>query len=353
MADAEPSENRQVWRSFAAAVGAELREARSIQGASGLDHPVQALAVDDAQRRVIVVSAEPSARMAALMQLDVQSCMPDSRVIVARPVTLDIGALTRQIFAGAEPRVQKVALNRFSERLQALPQEARQAAINDYINKIGDPAIRGWKNASLPAINQLMDVISQLVYVDWGRIISDIKTDSVAEEIDLSSLYNIDMTAVDRKHGVCPLPLFEFREADWELMLSNNSSCVDELRGRLRQLDILQYFFPAPDQIALGLIDQGLKTQGAVMRALSRADELGHPLSSPELVPDLTRFTEAVDALKDSGHVVDGEYGLEVTPDGATVRASVRVRPKEGFVSKLLNRMNITLSASPKDFLGH
>lgn len=350
MAEIETSEKRQIWRSFASAVGAELREATSVQGVSGLDHPVQALAVDEERRRVIVVSAEPSARMAALMQLDVQSKMPNSRVIVARPVSLDVGALARQLFGGSEPRIPIAMLNQFSERLQALPEDARKAEMNAFLSKVGDPVVRSWKNASLPAINQLMDIANQLVYVDWEQVLAGIRAGTTATEIDLSSVCNIDMTVVDRRCGVCPLPLFEFGEKDWELLLSGGQT--EALQARLRDLDILQYFFPAPDQVALGLIDQGVRSAGNVVGAISQAVELGHPLARPELVPNLTKFSETVDCLKQSGHVVDGEYGLEVTSAGATIRANVRIRPKEGLISKLLARMNINLSASPKDFLG-
>lgn len=86
-----------LWSSFSAAIGTELRPATTIRGSSGLDHPVQAIAVDDKYKRVLIISAEQNARVAALMQGDVQATMPDVRVLVARPVVVDLGAIASGI----------------------------------------------------------------------------------------------------------------------------------------------------------------------------------------------------------------------------------------------------------------
>ena len=44
---------RQVWGSLAAAVGTQIKDEQWVRGASGLDHYVQALAVDEARSRLL------------------------------------------------------------------------------------------------------------------------------------------------------------------------------------------------------------------------------------------------------------------------------------------------------------
>src|SRR5262249_29831808 len=101
MTGAAERDQTRLWRSFSDAIGAELRQARSIRGASGIDHPVQAIAVDDKGGRVIVVSAEHNSRVAALMQGDIQASISSARVLVARPSAIDLSAIARSIFQGA------------------------------------------------------------------------------------------------------------------------------------------------------------------------------------------------------------------------------------------------------------
>src|SRR5437868_13817479 len=91
------ADNERIWRTVSKALGADFREQQLIKGISGLDHPVQAISVDDKTNRVIIVSAEPSPRLAALMQVDVQATLPDAKVIVARPLLFDVAEISRRV----------------------------------------------------------------------------------------------------------------------------------------------------------------------------------------------------------------------------------------------------------------
>src|SRR5579885_2769526 len=104
---AEAANRKEVWQSISVAIGAELRPDRVVTGASGLDHPVQAIAVDERLGRVILVSADANPRLAALMQSDVQATMPEVRVIVARPAIVDVGMLVESILRPLGPPVVK------------------------------------------------------------------------------------------------------------------------------------------------------------------------------------------------------------------------------------------------------
>lgn len=338
-----------IWRSFASAIGAELREGRSITGASGLDHQMQAIAVDEKGRRVILVSSEASPRIASLIQVDVQATLPEIRVLVARPTIIDLGVLARRILSPlGSPRVPAALVFDWLHENQALPEDERQERMRALWGDAFAPIARTWKNIEIPTFSQIMDVVNQASYLDWHSIGEELRTDSTDREIDLTSLFNIDNTAIDRRFGVCPLPLYEFSDEDWELFL--NGAKVDAVRDRLVELNILQYFFPSPDQLALGLIDQGLKSERAVVGAVESAPDLGHPLSATELVK-LSQITDVVKELKEIGYVVEGELGYEVSDKGTSIRTAMKLRPREGVVSKVLSRFSLSISASPKDFL--
>src|SRR5436190_1391131 len=88
---------KEIWKSISSAIGVEMREATSIRGSSGQDHPVQAIAVDDKTNRVVIFSAEQSPRIAALMQADVQATLPGVHVLVARPVIFDLSEIARRV----------------------------------------------------------------------------------------------------------------------------------------------------------------------------------------------------------------------------------------------------------------
>src|SRR5947209_5147820 len=78
------------WRNLLKAVGAEPRETESLRGASGISHEVIAAGADDEGRRLIVVSAAGDARTAALAHADLQAAFNPIRVILARPVVIDL-----------------------------------------------------------------------------------------------------------------------------------------------------------------------------------------------------------------------------------------------------------------------
>ena len=58
---------------------------------------------------------------------------------------------------------------------------------------------------------------------------------------------------------------------------------------------------------------------------------------------------QMIDELQEKGLLVEGEAGFELTEAGQSVRGVVKFRPREGFISKLLQRLNVTVSASPAD----
>jgi hypothetical protein len=216
------------WAVFGRALRAEPRDYLTIRGLSGLDHFVEAIFVDDKSKRVIIVSAEPDPRIAALVRVDIQATFADSRVIVARPIAFDIAASARQM-------VQRYGLVN-------LPLDDPEAAKK--LISLVSPSGLTFQNITLPIANQILAAIHQLALLDWQAIMEGFKQHPPSPIIPLTNLLTMDSMAVDRQHGICPLPLYEFTENDWELFLSGRR--IDDIEERLKALGIFQYFSLRP-----------------------------------------------------------------------------------------------------------
>ena len=344
-------DQNRIWESFSRAVGTEPREGRTIIGASGLEHLVQSISVDDKHGRMVVVASEPNPRTAALMQVDIQATMPDVNVLVARPVVFDLGVIARQFaksLGGAEiPLDQLKAYTAKVEKVKG----RKNKKVDKNLEKLLGPAMRVLTNVTFPGLTQFVDVIQQATYLDWSQVLSAHAENPENPSFSFAKLTEIDNLAIDRRHGVCPIPLYEFSEQDWELFAQG--SRIEDVEQRLRKLGVYEYFFPAPDELALGMVERGVKNSRAVAEIIDRAPRLGHPLGSNTLIRDVSELPDILGQLADAGYVAEGEHSVETTPKGEKIRQTVKFRPKEGVFQRLLNRITIkaSVSASAKDFL--
>lgn len=341
-----------LWSTFARAIGAELRSDTVIRGSSGLEHEVQAIAVDEKTDRVVIVSAEASPRMAALMQVDVQASMPGSRVLVARPVALDLVQIARKV---VEPLgLSEIDIGRGRAWISEL--QARQGAGQDAVTELApemDGALVGalnpFSSIGMPAMPQILGLIMQAERLPWSDIGKLFSETAATGTLDLRSLMATDNLAADLAAGVCPVPLYELSETDVDMFISGTR--LDDARQRLVELGIYQYFFPSPDQLALGLVDEGINRIARVAEVTGIAPQLGHPFGAAELMPTTTDMIETVAQLKALGYVADGEHGIEISESGRVVRSTLKFRPREGLLTKLINRISLSASVSPGDFL--
>jgi hypothetical protein len=112
----------------------------------------------------------------------------------------------------------------------------------------------------------------------------------------------------------------------------------------LRCRQLLQYFFPAPDQFALALVEsRRVRLLHQLIDQLVRTPDFGHPFGPTELIPALYSFTEMVRELQNLGLIAEREGGLEITEKGLSVRTTVRDKPREALVFKTLNRISSEL----------
>jgi hypothetical protein len=230
------------WENFLRAAEVQPQQVEIIQGISGIEHAVLAAGVDPARRRLIVVSGEPDARTAALMQADLQSAFRGIQVMLARGVV-----------GGADASEQ------------------------------------------------------------------------------------------DRRMGLCAVPFDDFTPA--ELGLIQDGEDVEEVKAVLRRQNVLQYFFPPPDQLALGLIERTqINSIPQLIDLLVKTPDLGHPFASTEIMPPRQSFMEIIEELQARQLVLRSAGGFAITDEGRALRDGVRERPREGLISKILNRLSANLN---------
>jgi len=168
---------------------------------------------------------------------------------------------------------------------------------------------------------------------------------------DMANLSPDDITRfvieLDLKLGNCPIYLDDFSARDVDTICASKG--LEDAREVLKKLSLLEYFFPSPDGLALGLVDRARFNRSTLLKNLKATPALGHPYEVGS-ISHTRRISTIVDELHEKGLVVDGEISLETTEAGRSVRSSIRFKPKEGLVSKILNR--ISLSLSIKDLLG-
>jgi hypothetical protein len=331
------------WYNIFRAVEAEPKPVTSIRGASGIVHDVVAAGVDESRRRLLVVSGEHDARTAAMAQIDIQAALEHTQVLVARPIALDFTLIAKSIvqFTG------QTSFNLNALSTQIKPGGGLPSPLDAVLEQSLAP-LKYLPRIPLNVLAQFMHSLQQLAYLNFNMTEPG---DGAASEmiIDLQRLTALDPLEGDNHFGVCPVPLYTFSTDEVERLSGDPN--LDEVRELLRRHDILQYFFPAADQLALGFVDRGSDTTTkSVLDQLELAPQVGHPYGQLELLPSTTTIADIVDSLQERGLIVEGEVGLEMGPSGRQIRTSLKFKPREGVVSKIINRFSFNFDL--KNLLG-
>lgn len=331
------------WKAICEALETEYREHTTIRGASGIEHTVQAIGVDEKQKRLLVVSAEFNPRVAALMRIDIQSTMPDTRVLVARPVPLDIAHIARKLFTTAAGFIDFQKIIEFKNDIVEKPQES----INGKYGSILVPLINSITSTPVPPMSFAIQLIQQSSLLNWEKLIKGDADASIKLQNAVVDILSMDNMAADIQHGICPIPTYEFQDSDWDLF--GEAGDRDAAVNRLKELKVHQYFFPPADTLAMGVMDHGLSSSQQVASATTLAEAEGHRVTKSDLVPDATTVPEVLEELKSKGYVAEGEFSYELTEAGESLRKSIKVRPAEGLISKLISKLNFNVDVSTKD----
>lgn len=340
------SSEQTIWKSFCTALGAEYREHKEIQGSSGLIHPVQAIAVDEVKKRLIVVSAEYNPRIAALMRVDIQATLPDTKVLVARPIAVDLAHATRSLFFDGRGGLD------YSKVIEIAQVLGSGNSNKDLVEKQFGPQLTpifdGIKRSGLPIRSHILHTLEQVSSIDWARFKDAKHTDLVGLMLQgIQMIQGLDNLAEDRQQGICPIPTYEFSDHDWEVFLRGRE--IDEIQARLKALNIFQYFFPPKDSFALAMVDNGKGNLSDIAVAEQLAEAGGHELSGNELLRDVNDLPDILAAFKDAGYIAEGEMSWEMTQAGESVRQSVKFRPRESLVAKLIGQFSAKFNMDLKD----
>jgi hypothetical protein len=330
-------ENRDFWGNFLRAVETEPRPVPHIVGASGIEHSLLALGVDDVRKRLVLISGDHDARASAMMQTDVQSTMPGTHVVVARPIAIGLPTIAQRIIEITG--TSKISMSIFQN---ASTQEEMQAYLGTLLNRVlpSEVIFKLFNMVPLDILSQILFVIRQLTYIDVQMAVTDTGGQQL-QHLDLTSLATRDLMKPDRDAGVCPLPLYMFTDEDWGAFQSRSR---DDLAEHLKALGVYQYFFPAPDHAVLGLIDRTSLVKTDVAPAVQRFVEMGHPIGEPELVRPAPTMLQMIDDLQDKGLVIEGKVNFTLTDEGSKIRGSVAFKPRESAISKLVNQLRLSIN---------
>lgn len=327
-------EQRRFWNNVLRAAEAEPRAECSIRGASGIYHSALALGIDEARKRLLVVSAEHDARTAAMAQIDIQATLDGIQVLVARPIAVDLSkvaksisdSLGRSVFTQADLTGLSTNKDDFSE------------AVKRHLDAVIAPlAFLG--KIPLNVLSQWMSSIQQLGLITFSQCTDDKAPENSTLTVDIEKLARLDVLEQDNHFGICPLPLYQFKPEEVDLL--NGEPSQDDVRELLTRRGILQYFFPAPDSLALGLIERGAGSQKILQDQLKLAPAMGHPFGSSEIVAQANGdLPSIIDDLQTRKFLVEGELGLEIGPEGRHIRTLIKFQPREGLVSKIINRFS-------------
>lgn len=321
------------WGNILRALGTEPRFVSSIKGSSGIEHPVFVAGVDDTRKRLLVVSRERESRHAAMLFADVQAAMTPYKVVIVRPIAVNVGHIARQLV------IDKVDLT-------AQPARPFGRIFSHIQSEVISQSFRAANYIETMVFDSLGETFSQMDISELLEKAESTKHEpGVPTDLDfgMEKWLKVDPLHQDREAGVCSFPLYDFSNGELESVVSSRDSA--EIRDLLGRHEVLQYFFPAPDQLALGLIDRRASNRSVdVIAGVRTAPDLGHPFGSMELIDDKTPLTSMIDALKERKLIVEGEIGYEVAEAGKVTRSRISFKPREGIVSKLLNQIELKIN---------
>ncbi len=78
----------------------------------------------------------------------------------------------------------------------------------------------------------------------------------------------------------------------------------------------------------------------------------GHPYAKPEITHEGS-LLKIIDELQERNLVVEGESTFELSEKGTTIRQTVKYKPREGLVSKIVNRFKINIDLKSIFGIGH
>ncbi len=347
------------WQNVIKAVGAEPVTGDSIQGSSGFSHPVIALGVDRQRQRIVIISGEGDARSAVLAQADIQTALPQTCILMARPVAVNLGQAAKMLCDMIGGMQIGPAELTWMKDHQAEFQENLKHVVD--IEQVQRVLISPLLTARLNVVGAIKEAVHQLSLIEFQetegssgiQINSETAGPSQDKQIptfNLKQLSLLDPAEADRRLGVCTIPLYKLSEPEVGVLQADSSA--EEVRDVLRAHGVLQYFFPPPDHLALGIADGCRLTPRELSERLSLIPGYGHPFGPQEILDTSIPVVATVDALRERGFLVEGEFAVELSQGGQQCRATVKFQPREGLLAKLSRLFSMKVDLRLRDLLG-
>lgn len=334
------------WQGFFKALNCEFKPIEKIQGASGIIHRILCLGLDEAKKRIVIVQDEQDARILTMVQADLQAKIKGYNVLMVRPVTVNLsmafGAIALALGSYKLTRDDIKGLSNNEGDSQKLIEENKERFAD--LIKVVSPQIEIIQKTKLSAVPIIKEVVQQLSHI---KILQNLESDDV---LDFGELMTFNPVIYDTALGICPIPLYEFTVDETESFI--NYKELDQNIAILQKHSIHQFFYPPADSLALGFIESEKYTPQELIKNLSKVPDLGHPFGKNELT-EVDKFNELIDALKDKGLVVEGEFSIiDITEKGIEKRMEVKYKPRESIFKRLSNVFSIKVEINFKDIFG-
>ena len=292
-----------------------------------------------------------------MAQSDIQALFPDYRVVLARPIAVNLGKLADAVAEqlgnpsfqlkdfekiGVPPNVHGKKKARLEKAIQEKMGVVLEGGIGETFKVLA--------YASVNPTAAWQEVISQLSHLQFEGVdasgIAESAT-TTTPTVQFGGLLAFDPAEIDRRVGVCSIPLYSFSEEEAEKVYAGAN--VEEIRAILQRHDIFQYFFPSADQVALGLVEREALKRDLLIARVAKSPAIGHPLGQLELVSADTKLDALIDALEEKGLCVEGEQSVELTDAGRSVRTTIKWKPREGFIAKLSRIVSMKVDLNLRD----
>lgn len=332
------------WSGFFEALDLDVKNVDELQGASGIRHKILSVGVDEKLKRLVIVQDEQDARILSIVQADVQARVKDYNVLMVRPISINLSSAFQGIgfLLGGNAFTQKdLAYLSVKDENNEIAKEGKER-LENLINFIS-PQVEIIQKTKPNLVSVFQEVVSQLSHL---KFLQDIK-ENTNFSIDFQEILTYNPVLYDNNLGICSIPLFQFSIDEAESFFKKKNHDVN--KTILKKHGIYQFFYPPIDALALGFIDQEVYKPTDLIKQIENVPNYGHPFGDNELI-DATKLNHIVDALKEKGLVVEGEFSLGITEDGTEKRMLVKFSPRESIFKRLSNIISVKIDLNIKDF---
>lgn len=331
------------WKGFFEALDLEIKNVDDLQGSSGIRHKVLCAGVDEKLKRIVIVQDEQDARILSMVQADVQARIKDYNILMVRPISINLSTAFQGM--GLLMGANKFTKQDFADLsgTNGTEEKAKEGKekLENLLNFVA-PQVEIIQRTKPNLVAVFQEIVSQLSHL---RFLQNLEENNDFT-IDFQEILTYNPVVYDNNLGICSIPLFLFSVNEAEEFFKKKNQEIT--RAILKKHGIYQFFYPPVDALALGFIEQEIHQNEDLIKHIENVPNFGHPFGENELI-DATKLNHVVDALKEKGLVVEGEFSLGVTENGMEKRMLVKFSPRESIFKRLSNVISVKVDFNIKD----